>query len=143
MEYFRINGTPYYPTLTVDSTLITVDSTDITVDQTITGDSYGYRFKCIPRFSGQNPQVIMKNELLDKTFELTNFYYQYNGERLIVYFDAEFKEGDSFEISVLDGLNRLMWRGKGYASAQEDIENFDLGKSVTPTANDKITIMKY
>lgn len=137
MQYFTIGG-PLIPVyLTVDSTLITVDSTEITVDQTILA-SYPYVIRVLPRFISQDFRVEMLNELTRVRTTLTVDYFQYINEKLSIFFDYPFVEGDSVEIRVIDNITGSVMRpDKGYASAQTDTENYQL----IPKNNNDIIIM--
>lgn len=136
MQIFTIGGNSSLVPLTVDTTLVTVDTTQITVDTTYTS-AYGYVINLIPRFTSQNIRIWFYNELTSTTDELEVFQFQYEGERLIVRFNYDFKEGDSIEITIKDADGRLMRRDKGYATAQTDLENFKL----IPPNNNGIIIM--
>lgn len=41
-------------------------------------------------------------------------------------FEHEFKEGQSYELSVIDSENKTLYRGKAYATNQEDLQNYKL-----------------
>lgn len=135
MQVFKINRQLFNVPLTVDSTLYTVDSTLITVDTTIEG-SYPYRIKTVPRFHTQDFTITLKNELKQTTETLTIDYWRYDGEYLCAYFDYPFIEGDAFEIKIVDNpTNEIAKREKGYATAQEDLENFKMN---LPNQDNKI-----
>jgi hypothetical protein len=90
-----------------------------------------YQFKCIPR--GYNSGVItffLRDELKDITYEIevTGVYYQ-NGVLVLIFNDYIMKEGQSFEI-VINENDELIYRGKAFATAQTDLENFELNKGV-------------
>jgi hypothetical protein len=90
-----------------------------------------YQFKCIPR--GYNSGVItffLRDELKDITYEIevTGVYYQ-NGVLILIFDDYIMKEGQSFEI-VINENDELIYRGKAFATAQTDLENFELNKGV-------------
>jgi hypothetical protein len=90
-----------------------------------------YQFKCIPR--GYNSGVItffLRDELKDITHEIevTSVYYQ-NGVLVLIFDDYIMKEGQSFEI-VINENDELIYRGKAFATAQTDLENFELNKGV-------------
>ena len=130
MKVFKIDQELFDVPLTVDSTLITVDSTEYTADQTII-DSYPYRIKVIPRFTSQTFSIRFKHNLTEIITFVDVEYFQYFGDYLNAYFDYPFLEGDSFEITIRDTSNpddrkNLMWRGLGYATMQDDLENYQL-----------------
>ncbi len=90
-----------------------------------------YQFKCIPR--GYNSGVItffLRDELKDITHEIavTGVYYQ-NGVLILIFNDYIMKEGQSFEI-VINENDELIYRGKAFATAQTDLENFELNNGV-------------
>ena len=90
-----------------------------------------YQFKCIPR--GYNSGIItffLRDELKDITHEIevTDVYYQ-NGILVLIFDDYIMKEGQSFEI-VINENDELIYRGKAFATAQTDLENFELNNGV-------------
>jgi len=90
-----------------------------------------YQFKCIPR--GYNSGVItffLRDELKDitHTVDVSAIYYQ-NNILTLIFNDPILKEGQSFEVTINENDN-LIYRGKAYATAQTDLENFELNKGV-------------
>lgn len=90
-----------------------------------------YQFKCIPR--GYNGGVIaffLRDELKDLTIEIevSTVYYQ-NGILILIFDDYIMKEGQSFEV-IINENDELIYRGKAFATAQTDLENFELNKGV-------------
>lgn len=135
MVIFKIDGGPHYKPISWDSIDITFDSTEITWDQTF-GESFGYKMVIQPRFYTSQFKIELKREVRDEIFEIVNpFSIFYNGDMTIL-FDHDFEEGQNYEIKVIDSLGRLMWRGKGYATSQNDLENYTLN----PKNNGKIVI---
>ena len=138
MIVLQIDGPLFDVPLTVDSTLITVDTTLITADATIF-NSYPYKIKVTPAFSSSDFRIQFKNEVTDEISNLSVDYYYYIGDELIVYFDKEFKEGDSFEVKYFDNItNKLMYRDRALATEQNDIENYQLSPK-----NNNTNIIKY
>ena len=126
LKVIQISDIPSGP-LTVDSTLITVDSTLITADQTINyiPNTNDHILKVIPRFYETDVKLVLWNELrstetiLECTAGITGGYIE-------VPFTYYLSEGDSLETKVTDMDDKLMWRGKIYATSQTDLENFTL-----------------
>lgn len=90
-----------------------------------------YQFKCIPR--GYNSGIItffLRDELKDITHEIevTSVYYQ-NGILILMFSDIILKEGQSFEV-IINENDILIYRGKAFATAQTDLENFELNNGV-------------
>ena len=90
-----------------------------------------YQFRCIPR--GYNSGAItffLRDETKDITHEIsvTGVYYQ-NNVLILVFSVPIMTEGQSFEVTINEDDN-LIYRGKAYATAQTDLENFELNKGV-------------
>jgi hypothetical protein len=141
-KVFQINGNGTESPLTVDSTLYTVDNTHITIDATVI-DIYHYLLRVITRYEAGNIEIQFKNELTKETSIIEIISMKYDREHLEAYFDYDFQEGDSFEIKVIDldqtdPRKNIIWRGKGYATMQDDLENYRL---ITKSDNEDIIIM--
>jgi hypothetical protein len=127
MKIFKI-GDVIPVDLRVDTHLITCDSHDITCDQTLF-EGYGYTIKVIPRFTSNNFQMRLKNELTQRITIVDDLLFHHEDDYLVISFYYSFEEGDSFEITIYDTSTSediLMWRGKGYATIQDDLENYKL-----------------
>ena len=90
-----------------------------------------YQFKCIPR--GYNSGIIkffLRDELRDITHEIniSSVYYQ-NSVLILLFNEPIFKEGQSFEV-IINENDVLIYRGKAFATAQTDLENFELNNGV-------------
>ena len=86
-----------------------------------------YQFRCAPRpYNGGVLTMTMRNELKGTVYNIsiTDFGY-YNGILTINFATPQLREGDSFEIELKENDN-LIYRGKGYATAQTDLENYKL-----------------
>jgi hypothetical protein len=90
-----------------------------------------YQFKCIPRnYNGGELTFFLRDELRDTTTEIEILGTYYQNNVLILNFEEPiFKEGQSFEITINENDN-LIYRGKAFATAQTDLENFELNKGV-------------
>lgn len=90
-----------------------------------------YRFKCIPRnYNGGELTFLMRDELRDITYNIGIIVSTYQNNILnILFSDPDLKEGQSFEITINENDN-LIYRGKAFATAQTDLENFELNKGV-------------
>ena len=73
---------------------------------------------------------LLRDELRDTTTEIEILATYYQNSVLILIFDEPiFKEGQSFEITINEN-DILIYRGKAFATAQTDLENFELNKGV-------------
>jgi len=90
-----------------------------------------YQFKCIPRnYNGGELTFYLRDELRDTTIEIEILDTFYQNNVLILDFEEPIlKEGQSFEITINENDN-LIYRGKAFATAQTDLENFELNKGV-------------
>jgi hypothetical protein len=90
-----------------------------------------YQFKCIPRnYNGGVLTFFLRDELRDIIFEIETISEFYQNNVLILNFSEPIlKEGQSFEITINENDN-LIYRGKAFATAQTDLENFELNKGV-------------
>ena len=90
-----------------------------------------YQFKCIPRsYNGGDLTFFLIDELRDITFNIEILGSFYQNSVLILNFDEPIlKEGQSFEITINEN-DVLIYRGKAFATAQTDLENFELNKGV-------------
>lgn len=90
-----------------------------------------YQFKCIPRnYNGGELTFLLRDELRDTTTEIEILGTYYQNSVLILNFEEPiFKEGQSFEITINEN-DILIYRGKAFATAQTDLENFELNKGV-------------
>jgi hypothetical protein len=90
-----------------------------------------YQFKCIPReYNSGLITFYLRDELKDltHTIDVSTVYYQ-NSILTLIFDEPIFKEGQSFEVTINENDN-LIYRGKAYATAQTDLENFELNKGV-------------
>ena len=90
-----------------------------------------YKLNCIPRSYNEGVITLyLRDELKDLTHDISvnSIYYQ-NGILMLEFSDITLKEGQSFEI-VINENDNLIYRGKAYATAQTDLENFELNKGV-------------
>jgi hypothetical protein len=90
-----------------------------------------YQFKCIPRnYNEGEITFLMRDELRDITYNIVPLTINYVNNILIFQFgEPELKEGQSFEITINED-DVLIYRGKAFATAQTDLENFELNKGV-------------
>jgi hypothetical protein len=90
-----------------------------------------YQYKCIPRsYNGGELSFFLRDELRDIIFEteILNTFYQ-NSVLILKFNEPILKEGQSFEVTINENEN-LIYRGKAFATAQTDLENFELNKGV-------------
>ena len=126
---------PLGESLSADTTLITADTTEYTADQTRSGQANEYQLSVIPRFYTEEVKLILLNEDTDTTIVMEVPAEEING-KLVVTFSMDFIDGNSFETTITDLSDTLMWRGKIYATLQDDLENFTL----YPKTNNKIVV---
>lgn len=90
-----------------------------------------YQFKCIPRnYNEGEITFLMRDELRDITYNIVPLTINYVNNILIFQLgEPELKEGQSFEITINED-DVLIYRGKAFATAQTDLENFELNKGV-------------
>lgn len=111
--------------LTVDTTLVSVDNTIITVDVTVIGNSY--QIKLPYRFFSQDIKFVLWNEIKETESILELQVEEENG-LMVINFNFDFQDADSFEAKITDLENKLIWRGKLFATTQTDLENYILHK---------------
>jgi hypothetical protein len=121
----QITEAPTIP-LTVDSTVYTVDSTSITADQTVivTGSSSNlYSIFITPREMVDVVSMEFFNELKETTNVFTAATTNVNG-LMQIDFNLNVVEGDSFQLTINDTEDNVLWKGKAYATDQTDLQNF-------------------
>jgi NADH:ubiquinone oxidoreductase subunit H len=121
----QITEAPTIP-LTVDLTGYTVDSTSITVDQTVivTGSSSNmYTILVTPREMVETVSMEFFNELKETTNIFTASTTNVNG-LMEIEFNLNVVEGDSFQLTIKDTNDNVLWKGKAYATEQTDLQNF-------------------
>lgn len=115
-------------TLTVDSTIITVDSTLITVDASyVEGDGL-FSILITPRKFFPRMKLRLLNELTEKETIQECDAIKIKGLTRIFFSIDKAKEADSFEASVYDLNSNLLWRGKIFATAQENLQEYKMDK---------------
>lgn len=121
----QITEAPTIP-LTVDLTGYTVDSTSITVDQTVivTGSSSNqYTILVTPREMVETVSMEFFHELKETTNIFTASTTNVNG-LMEIEFNLNVVEGDSFQLTIKDTNDNVLWKGKAYATEQTDLQNF-------------------
>lgn len=124
LKIIHINGIG--DSLTVDNTFISVDDTNITVDQTILNPQ-DHILKVPYRFFSTNIKLVLWNEIKELETILDLVVVEADGEMLIT-FQHDFEDGESYEVRVTDTNNKLIWRGKILSTIQTDLENYILHK---------------
>lgn len=125
LKVIKINELGDY--LTVDSTLISVDNDIITVDAT-NQSSESYIIKLPYRFFSPNIKLILWNEIKELEVVLELEVTEENG-LMVLDFYYEFFDAESFEVKITDLNDKLIWRGKFFATIQTDLENYILHKN--------------
>lgn len=90
-----------------------------------------YQFKCIPRnYNEGELTFLLRDELRDTTIniEILGAFYQ-NNVLILNFEEPILKEGQSFEVTINEN-DILIYRGKAFATAQTDLENFKLNYGV-------------
>ena len=79
-----------------------------------------------PRKYSESAFLTLRHELKDRTFTFPDLQAVKDNGYLRVNFTFTFKEGESYEITLTSESNELLWRGKGYATTETDLENYKL-----------------
>ncbi|AWG27190.1 hypothetical protein FK004_19195 [Flavobacterium kingsejongi] len=82
----------------------------------------------IPRNPADYVNVIIREEITNTETIFENITSSYSHGYLTFELEIITKEGRSYEITVNDTSGKLLWRGKGYSTAQTDLENYKLTK---------------
>lgn len=90
-----------------------------------------YQFRCIPRgYNSGEITFFLRDETRDITHEIqTNGVYYQNNVLVLIFDEPILKEGQSFEVTINEN-DQLIYRGKAYATAQTDLENYELNNGV-------------
>jgi hypothetical protein len=90
-----------------------------------------WTYKCIP--SGYNSgeiSMLLRDELKNITHTITTTGVFYQNFQLFIDFSAfTMVEGQSFEVEIKED-DVLIYRGKAYATAQTDLQNYELNNGV-------------
>jgi uncharacterized membrane protein len=121
--------------LTVDTIDISCDSILYSADATIIKEEEGLSVKFIPRYFVDICFLILRNELSNITVKKTLPMINNNGIAILI-FDADIKDATSFEMTVNDLSGNLLFRGKAFATTQEDTQQYTMNKRI----NNKILI---
>lgn len=121
--------------ITVDSTVYTVDSTELTADMQSSGSSTtsGYTIVISAREIVDIVNMEFFNELKEKT-QIVTGVCEMIGNYLSINFMLDIVEGDSFQLTIKDLSDNIIWKGKAYSTAQTDLQNYTL----TPTTSNNI-----
>lgn len=115
--------------LTADNNIITVDNNNTTIDVTLT-PSEEYTIKVSYRFWSNDVKLHLWNEL--KELEtIIDLVPDSEPGIMVLKFQHNFVDGDSYEAKVLDTQGQLIWRGKILATIQTDLQNYKLHKVVS------------
>lgn len=73
----------------------------------------------IPRYDSEIVSLSLRNEETDEkaVYAIPMTYYQ--DGYLMIDFAHDFKEGEYYNLEVLDNLSQLLWRGKAFITAQD------------------------
>jgi hypothetical protein len=110
--------------LTVDSTLVSVDSTMISVDAT-NYSSDGFSIIITSRVLIPFVTLEFLNELTE-VLTIVEGVGSGSGTLMKITFKLDFpiEEGSSYQLTIKDSNSKDIWRGKAYATAQQDLQNF-------------------
>jgi hypothetical protein len=122
--------------ITADSIEVTVDSTSVTVDNTSSQIVATYYLDIIPRFYTTEVVATFTNELTQAVHTL-NCSAVKMGNYLRVAFMMDANNNDSFSVTVKDLTGKLMWRGKVFATTQEDIQQYKVN---VPNTNNVLIV---
>lgn len=122
---FKIIKISDFDRLTVDSTLITVDNDIITVDATSGGD---YEFSVPYRFFSEEVKFIIYDELNDIEYILQPTAQDLNNY-MVFNFQFDFEAEKTYESRITDLNDKLIWRGKIFATEQDDLQNYSISKN--------------
>ena len=134
MKIIKLNNPEYFP-LTADNTNITVDNTNITVDQTFINEDGSYKITILPRNYYNVSKLILVNELTGETFNLETMNIINKGYMDVYFTLNNVKDKDSFKATLYSTTDELLWRGKLFATTQEDIQEYKMN---VPTSTNKI-----
>lgn len=84
-----------------------------------------HTIKIIPRKYEDVLNIVIRHELKDETTIVTDFTDGIDNGYVTIVFPFNFKEGASYEITI-NGITTLMYRDKGYATSEIDLENYKL-----------------
>jgi hypothetical protein len=79
----------------------------------------------IPRVYSDISTISIRHELTDKIIIVTEFNSSIDNGYLTISFEFTFKDNASYEI-IVNGINDLLWRGKGFATIEINLENYKL-----------------
>lgn len=122
---FKIINISDFDGITVDSTIITVDNDIITVDA-ISGGAY--EFKVPYRFFDANIKFIIYDELNDIQY-IQELVAQDVNNYMVFNFPFDFEDDKTYESSITDMDDKLIWRGKIYSTSQTDLQNYSINKN--------------
>lgn len=109
--------------ITADSLEITADNTSVTADSITSTIVPLYFLEILPRFYTDTVKLYLVNELTGNEIETTCGATK-TGNYLKISFNVNFTESDSFSATVTDLDGKLMWRGKVFATSQQDIQQY-------------------
>lgn len=112
---------------TADNDLITIDTDIYTADQTlieIGGGNGAYNLVVPYRFFEVDVKLYMINELTNEDFLTELEAYDIGNGTLVVRFSYDFEDGDSFESTIRNLDDELIWRGRIYSTDQTDLQNY-------------------
>ncbi len=122
--------------ITADNTEITADNIYLTADITLNELPVDNYMICItPRDMVDVVKLILTNELTKEVINQTVSVINSNGKMYITFIVENLKDGTTFRAVVNKEDNSLLWRGKVYATNQENIQNFKMN---VPSTNNKI-----
>lgn len=87
----------------------------------------------IPRYSASNIILNLLNQETQVNYNFEIDDYIYSNGYLTLGFDFNCLEGESFNLEVLNGddeTNNVLFRGKAFATDEEDLENYKLSKNL-------------
>lgn len=122
--------------ITADSIEMTADNTSVTVDSNSSQIVATYYLDIIPRFYSTNVIATFTNELTQEVSTLTCSATKV-GNYLRVSFRLDANNSDSFSVTIEDTTGKLMWRGKVFATTQEDLQQYKVN---VPNTNNVLIV---
>lgn len=84
-----------------------------------------HKLVVIPRFYEEITNISIRHELTDKVILVTDFTNFIDNGYMTISFAFTFKNSASYEI-IVNGIYNLLWRGKGFATIETNLENYKL-----------------
>lgn len=115
---------------TIDTTQVTSDTTEYTADQTIIYMDGSMKTMIVPYRSFSNKVILyIYDKMLRDEMYLELSVTDLGKGRMRLIFDYDFKDGQTYEATIRDLNQKLLWRGRIFSTTQSDLQNFDINFS--------------